>query len=96
MAPQAECAHICEIALSAAFRYGKNMVRVPEGFAAAFAKSPVFQETASGRVVETAHVAAQRGGVGLALRADTFVTFENFIAQVTGIGSQFPFVDAGF
>lgn len=80
MATQAEGAHVRQIALAAAFGDRNDVIGVPYRFAAAFFEIPVLQEFAARREIQFAHVAPQGDGVNTALRADTFVPFENFFA----------------
>ena len=95
MAAQAKSAHIRQIALAAAFGDRHDVIGIPHRFAAAFLQIPFFEEVAAGRVVELAHVTAQRGSVHAALGADALIALEHFFAQIARVGAKLPFVNAG-
>jgi hypothetical protein len=90
VALQAKRAHVGKIAFASTFGHGHDVVGIPEVAPAA----PVLFELAASRVVQLTLVPAQRFGVQAASRADAVVAQEDLFAQVTGIGAQFPFVDA--
>jgi hypothetical protein len=91
MAPQAQRAHIAEIARAAAFDYRHDMVGVPKMAAAA----PVLLKLPACRVIELAFVFAQGFGVEAALRAHAAIAREHLAAKISGVGAQPPLVDAG-
>src|ERR1700680_860627 len=91
MAPQAQRAHIAEIALAAALGYGHHVVGVPEMTAAA----PVLLELPARGVIELAFVFAQRVGIEAALRADAAIAREDLVAKISGVGAQPPLAHAG-
>src|ERR1022692_1278429 len=86
---QAERAHVGEVAFASAFGDRHDVVGVPQ-----VAAAPVLLELAARGVVELALVLAEGFGVQAALRADAAIAQEDLFAQVAGIGSQFPLVDA--
>lgn len=96
MAEQAECTHIRQIALPSAFRDRHDVIRIPKRFAAALAKLPLFEESAARGEVQLAHIAPQRDRIHAALRANAPIARQYFIAQISRVGPQFPFVNAGF
>ena len=91
MAPEAQGAHVGEVAFAAAFDDGYDVVGVPQVAAAA----PLFFKAAAGGEVELAFVFAERFGVEAALRANAVVAGEDLLTEVGGIGAQLPLVDAG-
>jgi len=70
------------------------MIGVPQRFAAAFAKFPLFEELPARGEIQLAHVPPQRDGVHAALRADAAIAREDFIAKISWVGSQLPFMNA--
>lgn len=96
MALKAERSHVRQIALAAAFRDRDDVIGVPKRFPAALAQVPGFQKLTSRRIVQLAQIAAQGDGVGATLGADAPVAREDLFAEITGIGPQLPFMDAGF
>src|SRR5258707_11761481 len=90
VAAQTQRAHVRQVALAAALRYRKNVVGVPEMPSMA----PLFFELAAGGPVELALVLPHGFGVKAAHSADTAVAREDLLAQVAGVGSQLPFVNA--
>jgi hypothetical protein len=94
MALQAEGPHVRQVALTAAFRDRNDVVGVPERFPAAFAQVPGFQKLTASCIVEFSEIPAKGDGVGAALGADSAVSREDLFAEITGIGPQFPFMDA--
>lgn len=91
VAPEAERAHIGEVAFAAAFHDGHDVIGIPEVPAAA----PFFFEPAAGSVVELSFVLAECLSIQAALGANAAVAGEDLFSQVGGIGAQLPRVDAG-
>jgi hypothetical protein len=83
---QAECSHIREIALPAAFGNRHTVVGIPQRLAALFAQPPFLQEFPSGGEIEAAQIAAKRHRIRPALGADSVVALQNLFAQVAGVG----------
>ena len=95
MALQAKRAHVGQIALPAAFRYGHDVVRIPERFSTTLAKSPLFQKLPPCREIQPPHVAAKGHGIDAALRTHAAIAIHDSFAQVAGVGPQSPLVNAG-
>ena len=91
MALEAQGAHVGEIALATAFGDGEDVIGVPEMPATA----PFLFELAARLEIQLALVFAKSFGVEAALGADAAVSCENPIAEITRIGAEPPFVDAG-
>jgi len=95
MAWQAECAEIVEIALTAAFRDGKNVVGVPERAAGGHGlHAPEGEGVGTGFAAAALELGVGRDGVRAAGGADSAVAGEDQVAEVAGIGSETPLVDA--
>src|SRR5262249_29482059 len=87
---QAQRLHIREVALAAALCDGQNVIGVPE----IAAMAPVPLELFARLPIQLALAAAQRFGVGPALRAHAAIAREYLLAQVAGIGALRPRMDA--
>ncbi len=95
MALQAKCPHVGKVALSPTFRNRYDVVGIPKRLPAFFAKPPFFEKSASCREVQPAHVSPKRHRVCAAFGADSAIALQNFFAQIAGVGSEFPLVNAG-
>jgi hypothetical protein len=91
VAPQTERPHIAQIAFPAALRYRQDMIGIPQ----MPASSPVFFKLPPGGPIELAFVFAQRLGIDSTERADAAITGKDLLSQVSRIGAQLPFVNAG-
>lgn len=93
VAPQAERAHVRQVALAATLGDGDDVIGIPEALAAwrnvALAAHRLLHGPAL--VADAPH---QGDGVEAAEGADTAIAGENLVAQVAGIGAQLPLVDA--
>jgi hypothetical protein len=90
VAPQAERAHVREIALASTFGDRHDVVGIPYMTPA----TPFLLKSLAGGVIQLALVLAQGLRIDAAVRADTAVARENLLAKIAGIGSQPPLVDA--
>jgi len=70
------------------------MIRVPQRLAKAVLEFPFAKEFVSSLVVEFQKVRPQRHGIHPAPAANTSIAFKDPIAQIAGIGAQFPLMNA--
>jgi hypothetical protein len=94
VALQAEGAQIGEVALAAAFNYGHNMIRIPEALARLGLHSPCREQPGAGRASLALNVMPGLNTIGGADCADAAVSLEYFVAEVAGVGAEFPFLHA--
>ena len=95
MAEEAEGAEVVEVALSAAFGYGADVVGVPETAAAGDGLHAVEAQAggASGASGSLERVVGG-DGVDVADGTDAAVAGEYLVAEVAGVGAETPLVDA--
>ena len=95
VAGEAERAEVVEIALAAAFRYGEDVVGVPEGAAGRDGLHAVERESGdAGFAAGSLERVVDGDGIGLAELADAAVAGEDLVAEVSGVGAETPLVDA--
>ena len=80
VAPQAQGTHVGEIAFTAAFHYGENVIGIPQ----VAAHAPLFFKLPPRYIVELALILAQSFGIEAALRADTAIAGEHLLPHVAG------------
>lgn len=91
---QTERADVREIAFSAALNHGHDVIRIPKTTTNPALDVPVEKLAVACRPAQ-AHDGAPFGKtVDPAGGANPFVPIQYLLAQVTGIGPQFPFLDA--
>ena len=93
VAPQAERADIRQIAFAAAFGDRKDMVRIPET-AAARVKIQLPSQRTSFACGDPLKSPIELKGIQAADCADATVSRQHPVAQIAGISSQAPFVNA--
>ena len=93
VAPQAERADIRQIAFAAAFGDGKDVVCIPET-AAARVKIQLPAQRPSFACGDPLKSPIELKGIQTADRADATISRQHTVAQIAGIRSQTPFVDA--
>jgi len=91
---QAQSTKIIEITLAPALCYRQNMICVPETLPDAFAKTPVSHEFDPLFAARIPQPAEFLHGIDAAPRAHAFVTKKDLFAQISGLGSELPFVNA--
>src|SRR5882762_69385 len=70
------------------------MVRIPQAAAPTLFQLPVFQKLPARAVIELAKMFTQSFGLGATRRTHTAIARTHLVAQVGGVGTQFPFVHA--
>ena len=94
MATQTEGADVVEVAFSAAFADGQDVVGVPEAPAMQAADSPVLEQVAAIGSSGAAERAEGGHGVDSAPATDAAVAQEDLIAQIGRLRAQLPLVHA--
>ena len=94
MAFETQGPHIRKIALASPFRDRDNMIGVPQRPAEAVLEVPFTQEPVAGFVVQLKKMQPQRDRIDATAGAYTFVPLEDPFAQISGIGAEFPLIDA--
>jgi hypothetical protein len=95
MAEDAEGAEVVEVALASAFGYGADVVGVPEAEAGCDGLHAVEVEAGdAGGASGTLESVVGGDAVDLADGADASITGEDLVAEITGIGTETPLVDA--
>lgn len=93
MAEQAQGAQILKIALSSPFRHRQDMIGIPEGLARELLEPPSGQKFLPVSPTRAPQLPVRRAGVDPADRANTPVALQNFLAKITGVAAEAPFVD---
>jgi hypothetical protein len=95
VAEEAQGAEVVEVALSAAFGYGADVVGVPEAASCGDGLHAVEAEAgAAGEASGSFEGVVGRDSVDGADGADAAVAGEDLIAEVAGVGAETPLVDA--
>ena len=84
-----------EVAFASPFRDWNDVVGIPQRTPKAILEIPFAEKPIAGFVVELQKMQPKRDGVEAAAGAYAFVPFEDLLAQIAGVGTQLPFVDAG-
>lgn len=91
----AEGSYVIQVTLAATFGDGEDVVGVPEGTAAGDGFHAVKGEAGSAGFAAGAFERGVDGdGVGVAEVADAVVAGEDLVAEVAGVGTETPLVDA--
>ena len=94
MTGQAEGAEIVEIALTAAFGYGADVVRIPERAACSDGLQTVEGEAGDAGFAAGALEGGVDGdGIGAAEGADAVIAGKDAVAEVAGIGAEAMLID---
>jgi hypothetical protein len=92
---EAERAEVVEVALSSSFRYGTDVIGIPEGAAGSDGLHSVKGKPGGAGVASSPLERVVDGdGVGLAGGADATVAGKDLVAKVTEVGAETPLVDA--
>jgi hypothetical protein len=92
MALQAKRSHVRKIAFATPFDHRNDMVGVPQTLSAT---EVPFGGCAAARVVtQLAEMDVSRNTIHAAERANSAISFKDFLSEVAGIGTQLPLVDA--
>ena len=95
MAEDAEGAEIVEVALTSAFGYWANVVGIPQAAAGGDGLHGIEAETRdAGGASGSLESVVYGDGIDLAYGADAAIAGEDLIAEVAGIGTEAPLVDA--
>jgi hypothetical protein len=94
VAEQAQGAEVVQVAFSAAFGYGKNVVGVPERLAGEPFQSPSSQKLFTLGSAGSPKLPIRGASIGPAEGADAAITLKDLFAKVAGVGTEPPFVDA--
>ena len=95
VAGQAKGAEIVEVALAAAFGYGKDVVGVPQGATGANrAQAPKAEQPGAGFAAGALQLAEGKEGVGGAKGADAPVAGQDLVAKVAWVGAETPLMHA--
>jgi hypothetical protein len=95
MAGEAEGTEVVEVALSAAFGDGADVVGVPEGVAGGDGlHAPELEGLSAGDTSAALEGGVGGDGVGVAEDADAAVAGEDLVAEIAGVGAETPLVDA--
>lgn len=89
---EAQSAHIRKVAFSAAIDDRDDVIGIPEGLSALH--FPLAARFGSGRASQSLHPAQLGDAVEAAHRADTLISLEYAVAEVTRIAAKLPFFDA--
>jgi len=94
VAEQAQGADVLQIAFASAFYHRNNVSRVPKRFSANPLQSPTCEQLLPVRPARSLQVEIGGAAINTANRADALIASEYLLAQVAGVGTQTPFMDA--
>lgn len=94
MTTQAKSADIFEVAFTASFDYGNDVVGVPQSLARPCAKAPEVQKGNAMGAPGEAKLACCGNRIDSAEGAHAAIALKHLLAQICGLTAEFPLVDA--
>jgi len=94
MTGETESAQVSQIAFAAAFDHGDDVIGVPKAAAVQAAKAPPGKQREAMPATGAAQVRVSDSRVDATKRTDAVVALPDLVAQIGGVGTQAPFVDA--
>ena len=94
MAFQAQSADVRQIALASAFNYRHDVIGIPQAFAPFGCDAPLRESFEARRASKPLQVLKSRKAIRATRRAHAPIALEHLLAQITGIGSETPFLHA--
>jgi hypothetical protein len=92
VAEKTQGSQILKVAFSSAFYDGQNMISIPESLAREPLEPPFGEKPLPMGPTRAPQFPIGSAGVGSAYRANAPVPPQNLLAQVTGVGTEAPFV----
>jgi hypothetical protein len=94
MTLEAKRADVREVAFAATFGYRNDVVGIPQAFAKAGTDAPFGARTGTGNSAHSFEMMPCGDAIDTADGANTAIALQDFLAEMTGVGAELPFLDA--